>query len=259
VLSVPIGEDVALGAATRHELWRRLPFEIAQSPGGSGFEGVACDGVGRCLILQEGPSRVLVMGPELIDLEAVIGLAVASDQPGFGAGWASDDNARGEGLLLMHDGHLLVAKQREPVCLIEFGPAGDTPRGVRPGTLLDRSAHFVPAGAPDASGVIPYSVLGWWTLTAEAAERLGSANDLSANATGDVLVASSRSRRVARIQPPLDPGRHEVEIDEDWKVPDLPDADERRPEALAEVPGAVLVGFDTRLPGDNLLVLEPLV
>jgi hypothetical protein len=79
------------------------------------------------LLLQEGPSRVLVLSAGLARVEAVVELAVAPGQPGFGREWGADDNARGEGLLLMARGHMLVAKQKDPVCLIEFGPAGDAP------------------------------------------------------------------------------------------------------------------------------------
>jgi hypothetical protein len=122
------------------------------------------------LLLQEGPSRVLVLSAGLARVEAVVELAVAPGQPGFGREWADDDNARGEGLLLMDRGHLLVAKQKDPVCLIEFGPAGDAPLGVSPETLL---APGSPCPAARAGG--PSTTASWaggsWRAGTRTASR----------------------------------------------------------------------------------------
>jgi hypothetical protein len=256
ILSIPLGERGVLGEEERSEVARALPPEIARAPGGSGFEGVACDRAGRVLVIQEGPSRVLVLAPDLTRLEAVVELAVSPDQPGFGPEWHAADNARGEGLLLMARGHLLVAKQKEPVCLIEFGPTGDAPLGVRPEAMAGADDDFAPR-ARRRSGVVPYAVLGWWALSPTAAERVESANDLALDERGRLLLVSSRSRRIARIAP-ADPAGHEAAIDDDWSVSDLPGRRKRRPEALCVVPGAVLVGLDARGGGDNLVALEPL-
>jgi hypothetical protein len=66
------------------------------------------------LLLQEGPSRVLVLSAGLARVEAVVELAVAPGQPGFGREWADDDNARGEGLLLMDRGPCSSPSRRTP-------------------------------------------------------------------------------------------------------------------------------------------------
>jgi hypothetical protein len=138
LLTVPLGAGGSPGRPRRREL-----AGLLGNAGSSGFEGVACDGAGRVLLLQEGPSRVLVLSAGLARVEAVVELAVAPGQPGFGREWADDDNARGEGLLLMDRGHLLVAKQKDPVCLIEFGRRG-TPR-----SGCDRRRSWRPAtGSP---------------------------------------------------------------------------------------------------------------
>jgi hypothetical protein len=115
---------------------------LAGDAGPSGFEGVACDGAGRVLVLQECTSRVPVLAAGFASLEAVVELAVAPGQPGFGREWADDENACGEGLLLMARGHLLVAKQKAPVCLIEFGVVSSRSRRIaRIGRPLDAVSH----------------------------------------------------------------------------------------------------------------------
>jgi hypothetical protein len=250
LLVVPLGEGAAVGEAARHDLRR-----LAPDPGASGFEGVACDGAGRVLVLQEGQSRVLVLDPGLDRLERVLDLVVAPDQPGFGEEWADDENARGEGLLPMEGGHLLVVKQKEPVCLIEFGPPGDAPLGIGPGTVLGPRAELA---LPAAEGGGSYAVLAWWPLSPRSASRIESANDLALDERGRLLLVSSRSRRIARIATPLDPDAPEAVVEDDWRVPELTGGGRSRPEALSLVPGAVLVGYDVRDAGNNLLVLEPL-
>ena len=72
------------------------------------------------------------------------------------------------------------------------------------------------------------------------AERIESANDLTIDDEGRVLLVSSRSRRIARLERHLDPHSHAAGVEEDWRLP------------------AVLVGLDSRRSGDNLVALEPL-
>jgi hypothetical protein len=252
LLSAPLEAGGAVGPARRHDL-----EGLAGSAASSGFEGVACDGAGRALVLQEGESRVLVLDAALSRREAVVDLVVAPGQPGFGREWDDDENARGEGLLLMAAGHLLVAKQKEPVCLVEFGPPGDAALGVGPGTLLAPGGELaLPGGGGGRS--LEYGVLGWWLLSERAADRIESANDLAPDDGGRVLLVSSRSRRIARLAGPLDPASHVAELDDDWRLPDLPGRGRPRPEALCVVPDAVLVGLDSRDAGDNVVALEPL-
>jgi hypothetical protein len=207
------------------------------------------------LVLQEGQSRVLVLDPDLDRVECAVDLVVARDQPGFGGEWEEEENARGEGLLPMHGGHLLVVKQKEPVCLIEFGPPGDAPLGIGPETLLGPGDELAPSARRRGGSL---AVLAWWPLSPRSARRVESANDLPLDERGRLLLVSSRSRRIARIATPLDPDAPEAAVAEDWRVPDLRDDGRSRPEALCLVPGAVLVGYDARGAGDNLLVLEPL-
>ncbi len=94
---------------------------------GSGFEGVASDGVGTIVLLQEEQARLLVVTPDLSRLLHTLVLAVPVDDPVLNPAWRREPNSRGEGLLLLRRGHVLIAKERDAACLIEFGPPGDRP------------------------------------------------------------------------------------------------------------------------------------
>ena len=82
----------------------------------------------QVFVLQEGADRVLVFDERLTAVNREITLSVPRDQPDLGPEWYGDDNARGEGLLLLRNGHILVGKQRKEPRLIEFGPPDDAPK-----------------------------------------------------------------------------------------------------------------------------------
>src|SRR6266480_674980 len=52
--------------------------------------------------------------------------------------WSDPKGSRGEGMVLLRGGHLLVAKEKKPAAFIEFGPPHSRSRGlVRGGALAD--------------------------------------------------------------------------------------------------------------------------
>lgn len=182
--------------------------------GSSQFEGIATDGGGRVFVLQEGAARVLVLAADMKTLEHAIELHVPLDLPDLGRAWDDKPNARGEGLLLLGDGHILVAKQHTPVRLIEFGPAGDAPLGYAPGTALAPDEDFTVRG--DHGSVL--EVLTSWSLAPAA--NVKSVNDLAVDAAGRLHFVSSSSRCIGRLDADLIPGADEIAT----TVLPLPDA-----------------------------------
>lgn len=252
VLCVPLSDDGQLGESDRCDLWRKLPMDVLASSDGSQFEGVACDGEGRVLVLQEGPERVLVLSRSLDTLLHTIRLIVDPEDPDFGAKWHEDDNARGEGMLLLRDGHLLIAKQRKPIRLIEFGPPGADPLGISPDTLLPAGE---PYELPSGDDEVQFAVLAAWRLAdGEDEDAFESINDLACDAGGRLFLLSSRNRRIACIEEALRTDEQHARFAQVWDLPDgTPGDEDNRPEALAlPFEGAALVGIDTKMPGDNV-------
>jgi hypothetical protein len=259
VLCVPLSDTGRLGESDRHELWRKLPMDLVAESDGSQFEGVACDGAGHVLLLQEGPERVLILDPGLDRLVQAIRLTVDPDEPEFGARWHEDDNARGEAMLLLRDGHLLIAKQRKPIRLIEFGPPGADPLGVSGDTMLPPRAPYAMALASD--GKVDFAVLASWGLAdGQDEDEFESINDMACDTEGRLFVLSSRSRRIGCIEEKLRPNETHAKFARMWDLPEgTPGGEDDRPEALAlPFPGAVLVGIDTKKPGDNVAFLRGL-
>jgi len=251
VASTPVPRAGRRAVTTYHDLRAVLGPAITGVPGGSEFEGVTCDAGGHVFVLQEGPSRVLVLDPRLDALRATIELEVDPARPGYGATWRADANARGESLQVLPDGHLLVAKQKDPVVLVEFGPAGDAPVGLE-SVQLGRSGEPFRFRAES-----PYVVLADWRVAAGAGLR--SLNDLSVDEAGRLYCVSSRSRTVVRFAGAGAAGST-ARVDAQWELPpELFAGTDRKAEGLVVQPGPVfLVAFDSDRPElDNLALAVP--
>ncbi len=99
------------------------------------IEAVCADGPGRVLLLQETPPRVELIDPEALSVVASIDLAVEG-RGEIARAWSDPKGSRGEGMVLLPGGHLLVAKEKKPAAFIEFGPPNSRSRGlVRGGAL----------------------------------------------------------------------------------------------------------------------------
>ena len=100
----------------RHAAWQqrvhRLPADLDRPGAGSQWEGVAGDGAGRLVILCERTSELLVVGA---DFRFERRIALRHE-------WLDDGRAGLEAVLPLRRGHVLAAKQRDPLRLIEFGP-----------------------------------------------------------------------------------------------------------------------------------------
>ncbi|HEY4753262.1 MAG TPA: hypothetical protein VIH37_08260, partial [Candidatus Limnocylindrales bacterium] len=99
------------------------------------IEAVCADGAGRVLVLQESPSRAELVDPLARRVLASIELA-APGGDAVARSWVDADGSHGEGAVCLPDGHLLVAKEKDPPALIEFGPGGARPLGWRRGGAL---------------------------------------------------------------------------------------------------------------------------
>ncbi len=255
VVSARLGDGDELGGARREDLRPALRDSRIELGARSGFEGVACDGAGTVVLLQEERARLLVLAPDLSRLLHVLDLAVPSGDPDLDPAWHRHPNTRGEGLLLLRRGHVLVAKQRDDPGLIEFGPPGDPPTGVAPATVL---APDEPFRWPDAtaSELVPLAV--WW-LAGDTVDVLPTINDLTLGPDGRVYALSARTGVIARLEGDLEPGERARATDV-WEVgKGLPGGRDARPEGLAILPsGRPVIGVDTKRHGKNVVTLQRL-
>jgi hypothetical protein len=113
---------------------------------GSNFEGVAAAGDGRVIVLVEEPALLLVFDPPgLAAPLRQVRLDVRSAEGLVGDGFA--EGLQAEGRVLLRGGHVLVASEKQPTGLIEFGASGDQSLGLAADAYLPGSSRFeLPVG-----------------------------------------------------------------------------------------------------------------
>ena len=230
----------------------RLQEELGtQREGGSSqWEAADGDASGNVFVLQESPLRVFVLGPHLDRRVCTIDMTL-TDSERTELGWETDENARGEGLVLLADSHLLVAKEKDPVVLMEFGPRDHLPGGFGRNRLLDITDRFdVPEDGAE------FGLLTSWFMDDESAELIGDVSDIAVGPGADELfLLSDESRCIARIEPALRPESDRLHLSAAWKLPD----EIRQPEGLVVLDDRTpVVAIDKEDHEQNLFVLDAL-
>ena len=199
-------------------------------------------------VLREVPGTVFVFDPALERLLHVLPLTV-EDDPGEQRAWDADENALGEGLLLLRNGHLFVVKEEKPRQLLEFGLPGERAQGLHADLLIADSGHFPTPDEPAAT----FHMLSSWDLGGEALERVGDLSDVTVGPDGRVYLLSDESRCIARLQDRVPPESGTVAVDRIWGLPDRL----HQPEGLVITAGwDVLVATDHTEERENLFLLD---
>jgi len=210
-------------------------------------EAVCADGAGRILILQESPSRVELLDWRSRRVITRIALDIPVGHP-LHDSWADAEGSQGEGAAFMTNGHLLIAKEKDPAAFIEFGPEGEEPSGFGPESAL---AGGAPWPTDEGDGVfVPLAV---WMPSVKLQAACGDFSDLEIGPDRRLYLLSDRSATIVRVGP-LVVGDSVARADEVWRLPVL----DGKPEGLALTRnGRAMVALDTKKAKENLVLLEP--
>ena len=211
------------------------------------IEAVCADGAGRILLLQETPPRAELIDPSGRRVVASIELAIPGDDD-VARSWADRSGSHGEGVVFLPGGHLLVAKEKDPSALIEFGPPGSKPAGLARGGAL-------PPGL--AWEIEPrdhrYGALAIWRPDRALRKACADFSDLEVGPDGRLYLLSDKSGSIARLSDLQLPGGEATAL-ETWRLGEL----DGKPEGLAFTPnGRAMVALDTRRARHNLMLFEP--
>jgi hypothetical protein len=221
----------------------RLPKDHPQ------IEAVCSDGIGRVLLLQEWPPRV-----EVIDLNAAEVIAsielVVEGRGELARLWADRNGSHGEGIALLRDGRLLIAKEKDPPALIEFGFRGTHSQGVGPGGVLAEGERW-----PLRRGRHEFVALAVWFPEKALAGFCADFSDLEVGPDGLVYLLSDKSAAIVRLDE-LSPGGGTAAFKSGWRLGEL----NGKPEGLTfTASGQAIVALDRRKPRQNLIILEPAI
>jgi hypothetical protein len=215
----------------------------------SQIEAVCADGAGRVLLLQETPPRVELIDPRALKVVASIDLAIEG-RGEIARTWSDPKGSRGEGMVLLPGGHLLVAKEKKPAAFIEFGPPDSQSRGLVRGRALANGERW-----PIRKGRHRFVALAIWHPDKTLAKTCADFSDLEIGPDGCLYLLSDKSCTIARLDDLPAGGGTAVPLDA-WRLGDL----DGKPEGLAfTAQGRAIIGLDTRKPRRNLVLLEPAV
>lgn len=241
--TAPWGEEPSFKL---HDLRALVPGKEQED---SQWEAVAGDKSGRVFVLQESPGTVWVFAPALDRLLHTIRLVVPEDSP-FAADWNRDENSRGEGFVLLQNGHILLLKEKKPPMLIEFGPAGASPSGYERGAAVD-AEHGYPLPSGEKSEFVP---LKSWRLSPSDQKRVGDLSDLATDPEGTLFALADQERLLVRLESSLSPGEKTCSVKETWELPSSID----KPEGLVISPGGEpFVARDVNKLRGNAYLLAP--
>ena len=217
--------------------------------GDSQFEGLTCDGASLVALMREDPAEVIVVDTSERRVVATIELAVPSWSALAGRWY--DPSSRGDGVVLLRGGRLLLAKEKRPRALVEFGPAGTSPRGVSREDFLDADE---PWDAP--GGDVTFHALAAWKLRDTAKKRLRDISALAVTEDRELWLLSDKSQAAGRLdlRDPLP--RAGGTIDALDKAYRLPKGSTKPEGAVALDADTVLIALDTPSTHDNAIIVR---
>ena len=174
------------------------------------IEAVCADGPGRVLLLQETPPRVELIDPEALSVVASIDLEVEG-RGEIAREWSEPKGSRGEGMVLLPDGHLLVAKEKKPAAFIEFGPPNSRSRGLVRGGALANGGRW-----PIKKGRHRFVALAIWLPDKILAKTCADFSDLEIGPDGRLYLLSDKSSTIARLDD-LPPGGGAAALLDAWR------------------------------------------
>jgi hypothetical protein len=208
------------------------------------IEAVCADGVGRVMLLQETPSRVEIIDPEELKVVASIDLAVEG-RGEIARSWSDPEGSRGEGMVLLRGGHLLVAKEKKPAAFIEFGPPNSPSQGLVRGGAMPEGEPW-----PISEGHHQFVALAIWHPDKTLAKNCLDFSDLEIGPDGRLYLLSDKSSSIAWLED-LPAGGGTAALLDVWRLDDL----DGKPEGLSfTAEGRAIVGLDTRKARRNLVL-----
>lgn len=203
---------------------------------GGQWESINCGNSGKAFMLQEDPSRIVIVNSELTQILGEIELSDATDIKAE-LMWNNDSNSKGEGLIFAKNGNILISKEKKPFRLVEFSPlASSKEKGSE--RKLDKTLF----------------AKRYWKFDNSASEKLKDVSSLSYGPDKTIYLLSDKSNAIAKVGKSLPSDSNIIKVKNIYGLP----SDIKKAEALLFDPqGRPIVGIDSKkLNRPNLFMLE---
>ena len=196
----------------------------------SQWEAIATDGNGTACMLNEIRSELSCFDHSFQNNRGNFTLDVSSLR-NLNLTWEEQPNSRGEGMILMKKGHVLILKEKKPSMLIEFGPEGALPMGYDMTTFLNVGDTFTGLNVDKSklsdrlNQPIPSPTrlvaLKTWQFSKHLSKLAKDASEIIVGPDKRVYLLSQESSTLCRLEKTLKPNEDKVTIDHDacWKLP----------------------------------------
>ncbi len=178
----------------------------------SQWEAVATDASPMICALAEDSARVTCLGGDLARVVAEFELDV-TNIPSLESSWSNEPNSRGEGMVLLRRGHVLLLKEKKPALIIEFGPLGETPMGWSADSLLGDGQEFM---TPASHVLVALKV---WELADSLAAIADDGSELAVGPDRRLYMLSQKSALLIRLESTLRPDEDKVHASALWQLP----------------------------------------
>lgn len=215
----------------------------------SEWESVFCDETGRVFIVQEHPSQILVVSADLKRIETVISLKSAQNSD---VDWEADVNSKGEGLLPLKNGHILVVKEKLPLSIVEFAPQGNKAQGYTKDLSIEKSGVFPFEKVQNNT----YTAVHSWRFTPETELLLEDSSGINVDMNGELYLLGDQKNVIVKIGAALSTKEKVLAVKSLYSLPSIL----KQPEGMAiDELGHPIIALDrknTKKP--NLFLLSPL-
>lgn len=212
------------------------------------WEAVAGDGAGNVFVLAEAADRITVIDSSLRSVKHTFDITIPSGHP-LSSAWKRDANSRGEGMVLLSNGHVLVVKEKDPVAILELAPDGSRAEGYDASLALGDETFPLPRGS--STKLVPVH---HWLLKDSQARLASDVSELAVDVDGRLLMLSDQDRSVIRIERGLRADEDKADLKAVFKMPGSVD----KPEGLILAGRTPLVAIDTKNAGETLFTMEAL-
>lgn len=242
LVTFDVGPRGGISAVEKHDLGSLV------GRGAQQWEAVAGDAAGNVFLLAEATDRITVIDSALRSVKHTFEISVPGSHP-LGSAWKRDANSRGEGMVLLSNGHVLVAKEKDPVAILELAPAGSEAEGYSADLALGDRTFPLPRGS--TSKLVPVH---HWLLKDSQVRLASDVSELAVDVDGRLLLLSDQDRAVVRIERGLRADEDKADIKAVFKLPGAVD----KPEGLVLADGIPIIAIDAKNAGETLFRMQSL-